>query len=347
MVVMLANKIDGNEKITKLHDDGTYDQIQRFLAKRERRSKGTRVAYERDIRKFFKVCFNKDIEYLTKDDFNLNADILEDYQTHLLQTLSSKTVNRNISSLKELIKYLRGKNHIETNIDYLNLIKSEPEKDNRYGVLSVDEVLEMTDRIMKMKRARDKEIKKYLFLFSLDTCARLGECLSVEWDDFRERENDVIINITAKGNKEFRPVISKEFYNELLSIKGDSKRVFPVSKNAVSDLMIKLRKEMNISKKRNCTFHSIRKAGVSFNYRITNDILQAKKAANHSNINTTLIYLQEEDYGATGVVSRNKDVKEDLFETVSHEELINAIKELPKNQQLLLNIKINELSKDS
>jgi integrase len=335
-----------NEKVTKLHDDGTYDQIQRFLAKKERRSKETRIAYERDIRKFFKIVREKELEYLTKEDFNLNSDILEDYQTHLLETLSAKTVNRNISAIKELIKYLKGKGHLEFSIDYLNLITSEPEKDNRYGVLSVDEVLQMTDLIMTMPRVRDREIKKYLFLFSLDTCARLSECLNLEWDDFRERETDVIVNITAKGNKEFRPVISKEFYNELLSIKGDTNKVFPVSTNAVSDIMIKLREVMNISEKRNVVFHSVRKSGVSFNYRISSDILQAKKAANHSNINTTLLYIQEEDYGVTGAVSKSKGVTEDLYRNVSHEELLNAIDKLTKSQKLMLNIKIDELIKN-
>jgi integrase len=337
-----------NEKVTKLHDDGTYDQYEKFLKKKSFKSENTAIAYKRDITRFFKLVKEKDIQYLTKQDLDLTLDHFEEFQAYLhdKEKLNNKTINRNVSAVREFIKYLRGKKHIDCDTEYLNLIDSLPENKNEYGVLSIEEIEQMTELIMTMPRVRDREIKKYLWLFSLDTCARLDNCLELKWSDFRENENDVQISLIAKGNKDFRPRISKGFYNELLSIKGESEKVFPVSTNAVSDLMKKLREVMNINENRRISYHSIRKAGGTFQYRLHGSITAAQKALGHSNINTTTIYLEDEDYGLTGAVSSKGRVSDKYYEEVDHETLLKAINKLPKSQRLLLNIKLDELIKN-
>lgn len=338
-----------NEKVTKLHDDGTYDQFEKFLKKKSYKSENTAYAYKRDIERFFKLIKDKEIQYLIKQDLDLTLDHFEEFQAYLHdeEKLNNKTINRNISAVREFIKYLRGKKHIDFDTEYLNLIDSLPEKKNEHGFLSIEEIETMTELIMTMPRVRDREIKKYLFLFSLDTCARLDECLSLKWSDFRENENDVEIRITAKGNKEFRPKISKGFYDELLTIKGESEKVFPISKNAVADIIAKLRSTMNINENRNIVFHSIRKAGGTFQYRLHGSITAAQKALGHSNINTTTIYLEDEDYGLTGAVSSKGRVSDKYYEEVDHETLLKAINKLTKSQKLMLNIKIDEIIKNN
>lgn len=332
-----------NEKVTKLHDDGTYNQLGKFLTKKSYKSENTAKSYKSDLAKFFKIVKGKELEYITKADLDLTLDHFEEFQATLHdQKLNNKTINRNVSAVKEFVKYLRGKKHIDFDTEYLNLIDSLPEHKNQYGVLSVEEVETMAELIMEMPRVRDREIKKYLFLFSLDTCARIENCLELKWSDFQERDADVQITMIAKGNKDFRPKISKGFYNQLLSIKGESEKVFPVSANSISDLMKRLRVEMNISESRRIVFHSVRKCGGTFQYRLHGDIHAAQKALGHSNINTTTIYLEDEDYGLTGAVS-SKGRSTINYEDVEREVLINAIKKLPKSQQLMLNIKIEEV----
>ncbi|MGD7047004.1 tyrosine-type recombinase/integrase [Rossellomorea marisflavi] len=336
-----------NQKVTKLHDDGTFDQFSKFLTKKSYKSENTAMAYRNDITKFFNVVKNKEIKYITKADLDLTLDHFEEFQAYLHdQKLSNKTINRNVAAVKEFIKYLRGKKHIEFDTEYLNLIDSLPEQKNQYGVLSIEEVEKMTDLIMTLPKIRDREMKKFLFLFSLDTCARLDNCLKLKWSDFQENENDVQISMIAKGNKDFRPRISKGFYKELLKIKTENELVFPISSSSVSDLMARLRKEMNISDSRKVVFHSLRKCGGSFQFRLHGDIHAAQKALGHSNINTTTIYLDDQDYGLTGAVSSRGRVSEEYYKEVDHDVLIKAISKLPKSQQLLLNIKIDEVIKN-
>jgi integrase len=344
---MLANK-----KVETFNKENVYDHIQKFIKKKSYKSENTAKSYEASIRKFFKIVKDKEVEHLLKSDLDLDSDVFEEFQASLHGQVNNKTINNNIAAVKELIKYLRSKKVngeyvIQCDIGYLNSIDSLPEHKNEYGVLSIEEIETMTELIMTMPRVRDREIKKYLFLFSLDTCARLDNCLELKWSDFRENENDVQINLIAKGNKDFRPRVSKGFYNELLAIKGESEKVFPISKNAVADIMAKLRSTMNINENRNIVFHSIRKAGGTFQYRLHGSITAAQKALGHSNINTTTIYLEDEDYGLTGAVSSKGRVSDKYYEEVDHETLLKAINKLTKSQKLMLNIKIDEIIKNN
>jgi integrase len=268
---------------------------------------------------------------------------MEDYIVYMSEngSLNNKTINRSVTSVKEVLRYLKLKK-LTNDIDFLDHIERLPENDNRYGVLSVDEVLRMAE-LARTKERNLKEVKYYLILFALDTCLRKQAILNLKWSDFEVREDFVIVNAIDKGNKSFRKQISKEFYEELTTLrKTDDVRVFPISKDAVDEMIPRLRKLMNLSEERGIVFHSIRKAGVTFQYRLTNDLLQAQKAAGHSNISTTMLYIQEEDYSLTGAIS-SKNVDETLFEKVTHEELITALKDMNRKDILhLLNIKLQE-----
>ena len=67
------------------------------------------------------------------------------------------------------------------------------------------------------------------------------------------------------------------------------------------------------------------------------------KAAGHSNPIVTMRYLDLRDYGITGAVSFGNKIDEELYKKVTHEELIKAIENCPKDIQLILNIKLNEI----
>lgn len=149
-----------------------------------------------------------------------------------------------------------------------------------------------------------------------DTCLRKSALLNLTWSDFIEHEEYIEIKAIDKGNEERNLRISKEFYDALLQIKSESKdgKVFNISETSIQDMMNYLKSQMQFEDKRNVVFHSIRKCGVTFQFRLSNDIMQAKKAAGHSNLNNT-----------------------------SHEELLRGIESLNKDQRLLLNIKLNEI----
>jgi integrase len=321
----------------------------------------TQQAYEADIRLFFRIIKGKqkgsELEYLSLSDLQLTFDDLEEYKQKLCDmrnddgkyTYTNKTVNRKLSAIKSFIRGM-GKRKIDgepiiKDISFITLVTSEKEKDNHYAAFEVGEVFELSEWCFNNERELG-DVKRLAVLFALDTCIRKSAQLRLTWNDFKVKEDGVEVKGIDKGNKEFRQTISLDFYNELLTIKKEgSNRVFNLSSDAIDSMLSRYRKAFNVPTERRLVWHSIRKSGIMFRYRLTNDILEAKKAANHSSITTTQIYLQETDYGQIGAVSSAGKLNESLYKEINHETLIKAIEMCKKDMKLILNMKINEVLK--
>lgn len=342
---MLANKV------VKLNTDNirVYDQIERYINQLGYNSKGTMTAYLGDIKLFFKIIKNKEIEYLTEEDVNsIDLDSFEDFISYMhnltndegKRVYTNKTINRKVSASKGLIEYLYSKK-IVADVSYFPSIKSLPENSNSHGVLETHEVFTMAELALQ-ERVKGK-IKRLLILFSLDTCIRKAALVNLKWSNFIEKEEGVLVTGVDKGNQEFRQLISKDFYNELLKIKTTKDKVFDISVDAVDKMFVRLRDKMKIPEERRIVFHSIRKSGVTFRFRMTGDILEAQRAANHSNVSTTQLYIKNEDYGALGAVSSRGKLDMEMYKKVDHETLIEAIEMCKKDFQAILNMKLMEL----
>ncbi|GLI82406.1 tyrosine recombinase XerC [Rossellomorea marisflavi] len=335
-----------NEKVTKLHDDGTYDNFLRFIERCSKKSESTGISYKRGITKFFKVVKNKEIEFINKQDLDLSIDDFEDFQMSLKKAGNSgKTINHNVSAIREFIKYLRGKNFINYDIGYLMLIVSEAEVPNHHGVMDIETFDMLVDHLEEMPRVRDREVKIALFKLALETCARLDECLSLTWDKIKDNKNGTAtISFKGKGNKYYSRDIPYGIFQELLNIKvPNQNEVFKVSSNSISDLMIRLRNHFNLDE--NIKFHSIRKAGAMNAYLLTNDIDYVRRLLNHSDVKTTQIYLGVQDHGLVGVYSMRENVTDDLYKFATTDELEKAIEALPKAIQMKINHELNKIMK--
>lgn len=340
-----------NRNVVKLDNTKVYDQIEKYLTKHSYNSNGTEKAYRRDIEMFFEVMKNKEIQYLTREDVQITLDDFEDYIEKLHKAIDeegnklyvNKTINRKVTSIKGVIRYLAGKKIVD-DASYLDLIDFLPETKNNYGVLEAHEVFKMAE--LSLEEREKGEVKRLLILFALDTCIRKTAVLSLKWSNLIEREDGVLVQVVDKGNKDFRTLISKDFYNELLTIKNGTDRVFDISADSLNDMMQRLKIKMGFQEERNIVFHSIRKAGVTYRYRITGDILEAQRAANHSNPNTTRDYLASEDYGLIGAVSGSGNKLDmELYKKVDSNVLLEAISLMKKDAQLILNMKISEVLK--
>ncbi len=283
---------------------------------------------------------------LTQKDLKITMEEMEDYYNYLLREreLSVLTANRYYISIKMCLLYLSRKGYIE-NTNFLD-IELAAGNASRHGILTLDEVNKMTKLVLSHGNKQTNLIKHYLIKFSVDTCARISECLKLKWTDFEVKEDKVKIRLIAKGNKEFKPIIDKSFYEELTILKtDDSDYVFNIHENTVYRMMKRLRQEMNIPESRNIVFHSLRKTGVDRIWKITRDINQARKAANHSSSKVTEGYIDtEEDYGVRGYYSSKSKVDDYLYKKVGYDDLIKAIDELDKGLQQHINLKLNELS---
>lgn len=324
-----------------------YKQIERFLKIIARESEHTAVNYEGDIRRFFMKVRDKKIEQINKDDLKFSYDEMEDYYTYLIDELglAASTANRYFTSVRQVLIYLSRKGYID-NISFLN-IDMTSDNAKSHGILTFDEVEEMTEFALRQGKEETGLIKYYLIKFSVDTCARVSECLNLKWSNFIIEEDLVRINTIGKGNKEFKPTISKNFYNELLKIKTNSVYVFNIHRNTINNMMRDLRHDMKIPESRNIVFHSFRKTGVDRVYKETRDLVQAMKAANHSSTKVTELYIDtDEDYGIMGYYSSKDGVDEKLFSKVSHNDLVNAIESLDKGQQMHINLRLQKLLKE-
>jgi integrase/recombinase XerD len=338
------------EKILKLNNAGeVFKQIEMFLKKKSFRSENTAISYKKDIQRFFRIVREKELQFLTIEDVQLNLDDMDEYISYLVdqKELSNKTINHSVVSVRELLRYLKQKKIVE-DVDYLNFIDRLPEvNSNSYGILTVDEVLKMAE-LAKTERNL-KMVKHYLILFALDTGLRRNSILNVTFGDFEVIGETVTVKAIDKGGKFFKKSISKDFYEQLLTLRKDendnNEKLFKISLDAVDSMLPRLVEKMNINKDRNITFHSIRKCAVSFSYKVTGDILAASKVAGHSSISTTQIYLETQEYGAIGAVSSSQNLNENLFNEVSHDELLEAISSLNKDYQLLLNLKLQDMKK--
>lgn len=320
----------------------------------------TQQAYETDIRLFFRIIKGKqkgsELEYLSLDDLQITLDDLEEFKRILLDmrnndgkyTYTNKTFNRKLSAVKSFLKSMAKKKidgePLIKDISFITLVTSEKEKDNHYAAFDVGEVFELAEWCWKNERELG-DVKRLAVLFSLDTCIRKSAQLRLKWSDFKVREDGVEVRGIDKGNKEFRSIISKDFYDELLTIKKeDSEKVFNLSSDAIDSMLSRYRKAFNVPEDRRLVWHSIRKTGVTFRFRVTGgDIMEAKRAANHKSITTTQIYLQEEDYGQIGAVSSAGKLNESLYKEVEREILIKAIELCKKDIKLIINMKISEI----
>jgi integrase len=333
------------EKVVKLNTNRVYDDICKFLRKKEIRSVDTSVAYKKDIVDFFNFK-NKDILYLSRNDIQVT---LEDFDDFILECIDSgnlahSSINRKVSTMKSLLDYLKARRY-DVDTSYFKQIDRLPEDIQSYGVFTVEEA-EHSARLVLERERQKKEIKYYLILFSMDTCIRQTASLNLKWTDFEVMSDFVGIKSIDKGNKKFKKKIAKEFYEELLTLNKGQENVFEISKDTISDMMGRLRKWMNIPKERHIVFHSYRKTGITFAYNTTKDPLAAMAAGNHSNFDTTKRYIDDRDYGAIGAYSMTKNLNENFMDSLTKEEIINLVKSCDRDISIILSVKAKEMYRE-
>ncbi|MGM9987368.1 MAG: tyrosine-type recombinase/integrase [Bacillaceae bacterium] len=307
-------------------------------------SENTKKTYSTGIRDFFREIKNKEIEHLTWDDLNIKKKDVEAFRTKLKEKgQSNNTINNKVAGLRGFYNELAS-NDYDVNTKLFAGLKKLPDDTDSYDPFTVEEVLRLSELALEEQR---KGINKSKFiLFCLDTCIRKTAALNLKWSDLEvlEDSEEVKINAIDKGNKDFRAKIHYDFYKELLTLKGNSEYVFDLTKDSVDKMMPRLIQKLNTNTERNLVFHSIRKTGVEFKYRYTGDIKVAQKAANHVDPSLTFkTYIDSEDYGVYGAVSKSKDNKESILNTLNHEQLMTLLGNLDTDLLLRVEKKAKEL----
>ena len=322
--------------VAVLNKNNVFRVIQTFILSMSINSKKTAQEYEADIRQFFKIMRNKDIEELTDHDLKVTHQEAQEYQYIMRQKYSANTVNRKISSLRSLYNKLKA-NDFDVNPLAFDLNKIKNTETNSYDVLTVDEALRMIEEAKKLNNGEEKSL---LIELAVMTSIRLEALINLTWANFVEKGDFYLVQVFDKGRKFDEKPIKKDLYHRLLRLKKDNtNKVFSISKRTVERAVKELAKRMGMED-RNITFHSLKKVGVNWILETTGDIVLAAKQGNHSTINTTYKYYVDKKKKYDNYAGLTIGEKPDLniLKQVDIETIIKAISAMSVDvQQSLVN----------
>ena len=318
--------------------------IEQFLNEHSKGSTATERCYRGDITRFLAEVFhNKTIDMITSEELDtLDYEMLTEYiETFTVEKNTTK--NRHIGTIKEMYKYLKGRNILQSDISYLDLVKSFNDDSEEIEAMPIDVFYEYIEEAGK--ETHNAEVKTMLLKLAADQGVRLGALLNLTWSSFIQKDDGVVIKGLDKGNKKFIKVMSFEMYEDLLKLRGDSpvhSKVFtPLSAKNVTDMMIRIRKKLGYEE-RGYSFHSLRKTSITFEHRFNGgDVLETQRFSGHSNTNMLQTYVDEIGRGVRGMLSLGNYDK-DAYKKVSHDELLEVIEELSSDIKHLINAKIQQ-----
>jgi len=341
-----------NLVILKQSETNASKIISKFIDKKKEKSDNTSISYKTDIVQFTLEVYNKTLEHVTHHDWNrLNEETFLGYYDKLYKEkvngkkkYKNNTINRKISSIKELLRYLKKNKIITSDISYLDTLDKYIDDAESVEPMPLDVALQYAEHILKTERYKAYE-KYCISLLAIDTGLRQSELINLKVSDFVYEKEYVIIRGRGKGNKKWIKKISHELFAKICKIDSNSEgKIFTISTKNVIDMMARARKQLN-HEGRKYSFHSFRKTAVTFGYRQTGDIMEAKRIANHSNLKTTQLYVEEEDYGMTGAISIGENINPNLYKEVPHKLLLQGLEQLRKDSLFLLNIAIDKIEK--
>lgn len=317
--------------------------IEDFLFERSKRSEDTSKSYRGDIKRFLSDVYDKSISTITAEELEvLDYDSFNSFLNGLSKK-SNSTVNRHSISIKSLYKNLNAKKVIQSDLTFFELIENLQNNPNSYDSIPMEiaeQYLEAT------QHEKNKQLEKKLIIkTAIDTGLRESELRELEWSQFKPDGERVYLSGVGKGNVKYLEPISKAFYEELLQLKVEGqKKVFTLTKKNITDMMARFKYKFK-HEDRNYTFHSFKKTAVTNTYRITGSITDAQKKGKHKHLTTTQLYLQEEETKMTGYYSLEGNLNHNLYKEVSHEVLLETLKNMTKEMLFVLNLKLQESNK--
>lgn len=338
---------------TSYLDDYIGENIEEFLNECKKKSKNTFISYKGSLNKITKELLSKpEFKFVTKSDIEkLTPKVLVNYFDSLYNELNdddepkfkNSTINKHMTVIKELIKYLNGWDIVEYNTSKLDLLKSYPDTREEIEMIPFD----LAMKYARYFRGEEQGIEKQLIIkLAVETALRATELLDLKWSNFTVVEDGVIMKShgynKGKGNKEWIDKIDKELYEELLQLKdlGNNHKLFTLTYKQLTGMMVRGNELLNDTGI-NYSFHSFKKLAVTMCYLNNNNCIDtAMKKARHSNVNTTMRYLRLTNLNVTGIISAKMSTEDDIYKTVSHELLLETLSEMRPEMLLILNNKI-------
>lgn len=258
----------------------------------EPKSEATIDSYKRDL-----IHFTDYLNYIEINDFNLvTYEILITYLTELEDEYASKSIERKISSIRNLFKYLLQYNIINTNVT--SYIKHKRANIKLPQALNEKQI----QKLFSFPKESPKDYMDYAILMVLfKTGIRVSECVDLKFNQIFEEER--WLRIIGKGNKERMVPIDKEAFESLNYYikairpsfeKRASQYVFiapsgkRISRQYIHTMIQKRRLETNLSI--DISAHTLRHSLATNMLNQSVDLRVIQEILGHSDIKTTQIY---------------------------------------------------------
>jgi len=247
------------------------------------------------------------IQFLTSKGYTIeiiDQSILNIYLDSLRKKgLSNSAYNQNVSNIKKCLEYF-GKKHFEY----------KTAKRDAYQTISLVSETAYKNIIRFLAVTKDKAEKKHLkylrdyILFNVLflTGLRKNELISLKHCDIKPESDKYFYFAKCKGGKEIKKEFPDFLVKEIKELKKQEKKsekdfIFTsiytkggkkLSQPALNKILNIYHRRINGAKE-TVTVHSVRNLSAFKLFSLTKDILKTKEHLNHSNLNTTQIYLSK------------------------------------------------------
>ena len=312
--------------------------VETFLS--ELNSEHTAKAYRGDFKRFVNTVFKKEINTITKKEIeSIDYDTIIEYRKSM--ELAPNTINRHVNSIKGILLYLKGRKVVDIDLDFFKIIRDLKKQVEEIPHMPMEVVHEFIEAAKE--ETQNGKLKANLLMFAVDSGLRQSEIMSLTKSNFKKEGNQYLLTGYGKGNKKYVDTISEEVYEKLMETYQENEEeliFYPLSARIVRGMMIRLREKLGYENEK-YSFHSLRKTSITYAHDMTGSLLTAQRKANHSSSDTTNIYIEKRNLEMTGYFS-TKDIDNERYQKVEHEELLAALEEMPSEFLQILNSKLRE-----
>lgn len=319
--------------VQRIGVDNVYTDIQAFFDEYE--SEKTKKEYLRDIQEFFRYIHGKELNDLTLNDITnvsngqpMAKKHVISYRKHLMNKNSEGTVNRKITSIRSLYKFLQGEGYpLNYLIFALKALKYNPDS---YGVLTKEQVESMAE--LALNETYGEQLHALIYLSAV-TSIRITALLSLTWDNIKKDPNTRFYVVDTIDKRKM-PVImpfEPELNDKLVAIRKSEKLFEDLKVDYVKDAISKIAKELGIAER--IVTHSLRKSAPAYEMRTTGNIKRGMRQTGHKSVQTFITTYTDKTvgFGELAGIKMFRKVDESAFENVSKEDILKKLKEMNRD----------------
>lgn len=339
--------------VQRIGVESAYVDIEAFLNEYE--SEKTKKEYKRDIVEFFQYIHGKELEQLTKEDIVFTTTGVRitkthaiEYRKHLIKKAKARkpdgnyegTINRKMSGVRNLYKFLQS---VGYDVNYLNFaLKSLTYNPESYDFLSKEQVEMIAEFVKGMTYG--EELHGLIYMATV-TSFRIETLVSLQWKDIKKDQDTRFYTVTVVGKRKQKKTMPIEpwLHEKLVAIKKSSRVFENLTIDNVHDAITRAAKELGIEGR--ITTHSLRKTAPKYELKTTGNIDAGMKQTGHKSVQTFRDHYvdQTTHYEELAGIKMFQEVKEEVFDLVSKEELLKLLKESNLNAYNQLALKLQEV----